>query len=70
MPGYTAKELDNLLERILEKIKNIKTQLENRNRTNEEYIKLIKEYKRKIIDYANLVDQMIELIDRIENMEI
>lgn len=70
MPGYTAKGLDNLLERILEKIKNIKTQLENRNRTNEEYIKLIKEYKRKIIDYANLVDQMIELIDRIENMEI
>jgi histone deacetylase complex regulatory component SIN3 len=70
MPGYTAKGLDNLLERMLEKIKNIKTQLENRNRTNEEYIKLIKEYKRKIIDYANLVDQMIELIDRIENIEI
>ena len=68
MSGYTDKGLDDFLKRIFEKVENIKSQLENTDEISEEYIKLIKECEQKITDYANILDQRMNLCFKNQNI--
>jgi hypothetical protein len=67
MPGYTIKGLDNLLEKLLEKIRNIFAQLEIMDISSKEYDNLSKLHDNYITDYSNLLDQRMELYIKTRN---
>lgn len=67
MPGYTIEVLDNLLEKMLEKIKNIISQLDNVILPFEEYSILIRKYEIYAADYSYLLDDRMDLYLNIQN---
>ena len=67
MPGYTIKGLDNLLDRLMEKIENIYSQLEIMDILSKEFDNLSKLHDNYITDYANLLDQRMKLYIKTRN---
>lgn len=68
MPEYTIKGLDNLLEKLLDKINDITNQMERLNESSsEKYYILAEIFDRYIAYYANLLDQRMDLYAKIRD---
>ena len=69
MPGYTTKGLDNLLDRIMEKIDNIISQLIDMDESSEQYYILLENHDQYIIDYSNILQLKMDLGNKIMTNE-